>query len=157
MTTDQAAPHEPVDPSGLPRAAFAFPGPLRDRLVAAILAGTKTTTTSLLVEYERAREPLPAIGDRSVVIDSADRPVAVIETTDVQVVPLEDVDEDHAADEGEGHTTVEAWRADHEDFWHSEQAREAFGDPDFTVSDSTPVVLERFHVAADLRSSDPTG
>ena len=153
MTTDQAAPHEPVDPSGLPRAVFAFPGPLRDRLVAAILDGAKTTTTSLLIEYERAREPLPAIGDRSVVIDSADRPVAVIETTDVQVVPLEDVDEEHAAaDEGEGHTTVEAWRADHEDFWHSEPMRDAMGDPEFTVDDSTPVVLERFEVAADLRS-----
>ncbi|MGW0232015.1 ASCH domain-containing protein [Actinopolymorpha singaporensis] len=152
MTTDQAAPHEPVDPSGLPRAVFAFPGPLRDRLVAAILDGTKTTTTSLLADYERAREPLPAVGDRSVVIDSADRPVAVIETTEVQVVPLEAVDEEHAAGEGEGHATVEAWRADHEEFWHSEQAREAFGDPDFTVSDSTPVVLERFRLAADLRS-----
>ena len=43
----------------LPVAEFAFPGPLRDQLVAAILDGSKTTTTGLLVEYEREAEPLP--------------------------------------------------------------------------------------------------
>ncbi|MFC4496634.1 hypothetical protein ACFPA8_21115 [Streptomyces ovatisporus] len=32
----------------LPRAEFAFPGPLRDRLVAAVLDGTRTATASLL-------------------------------------------------------------------------------------------------------------
>jgi hypothetical protein len=31
-------------PEELPVAEFGFPGPLRDQLVAAILAGTKTTT-----------------------------------------------------------------------------------------------------------------
>ena len=37
---------------------FAFPGPLRDQLVAAILGGAKTTTTGLLDDYERDGEPL---------------------------------------------------------------------------------------------------
>ena len=49
---------------------FAFPGPLRDQLVAAILDGTKTTTTGLAEDYEREGEPLPRPGDREVVIDS---------------------------------------------------------------------------------------
>ena len=34
-----------------PIAEFAFPGPLRDRLIAAILDGTKTSTSSTLLEY----------------------------------------------------------------------------------------------------------
>ena len=38
---------------------FAFPGPLRDQLVAAIVDGTKTTTTALLDDFERDGEPLP--------------------------------------------------------------------------------------------------
>jgi uncharacterized protein YhfF len=39
-------------PAGdLPVAEFAFPGPLRDQLVAAILAGEKTTTTGLVADY----------------------------------------------------------------------------------------------------------
>ncbi|MGW6918108.1 ASCH domain-containing protein [Kitasatospora sp. NPDC054939] len=135
----------------LPPALFAFPGPLRDRLVAAVLDGSKTSTTGLLTEYEREGEPLPEVGARSVVVDSDERPVAVIEVTGVRVVPLREVDLAHAVDEGEGHTTVAQWRTDHEGFWHGAELRAAMGDPGFTVDDGTPVVLERFRLVADLR------
>ncbi|WP_067181754.1 ASCH domain-containing protein [Microtetraspora niveoalba] len=144
---------EIIDPASLPRAEFAFPGPLRDLLVAAILDGRKVATTSLLIEYELAGEALPAVGDRSAVVDSDDRPVAVIETTGVHVVPLGEVDDAHARDEGEGHTTVGLWRAAHEAFWHGQEMRAALGDDAFTVDDTTPVVLERFRVIADLRTA----
>ncbi|WP_241522034.1 hypothetical protein [Arthrobacter pityocampae] len=56
--------------SSLPHAEFAFPGPLRDALVASILAGRKTTTTSLLVEYDVEGEELPVVGRRQAVVDS---------------------------------------------------------------------------------------
>lgn len=79
----------------LPVMEFAFPGPLRDRLVAAILAGEKTTTTGLVAEYEHANDPLPVPGLRVVVVDSGGRPVAVIETTSVRVMRLADVDLGH--------------------------------------------------------------
>jgi hypothetical protein len=43
----------PMDSSReLPRVEFAFPGSLRDKLVGAILDGTKTSTTSMIMEYE---------------------------------------------------------------------------------------------------------
>ena len=58
----------------LPIAEFAFPGPLRDQLVAAILAGTETTTTGLVVGYERDQEPLPHPGLRQAVADSDGNP-----------------------------------------------------------------------------------
>jgi len=86
----------------LPVVEFAFPGRLRDQLVAAILAGEKTTTTGLVAEYEREDESLPVPGLRQVVVDSAGRPVAVIEATAVRVMRLADVDLDHALSEGEG-------------------------------------------------------
>ena len=70
----------------LPVVEFAFPGPLRDQLVAAILAGEKTTTSGLVVDYEHENEPLPVPGLRQVVVDSAGSPVAVIETTAVRVM-----------------------------------------------------------------------
>lgn len=139
-----------VDPAELPIAEFAFPGPLRDRLVTAILTGEKTSTTSTLVEYSVEAEPLPVVGSRQVVIDSEERPVAIIETTGVQVVRLADVDLDHVLDEGEGHTDVAAWRADHEAFWHSDDMRAYTGNPTFTVTDDTPVVLERMRVVRVL-------
>ncbi len=130
----------------LPVAQFAFPGPLRDRLVAAILSGAKTSTTGLLLEYQRKNAPLPRAGERSAVVDSAGRRVAAIELTEVRVVRLADVDRRHALDEGEGYESVTQWRAGHEDFWHSAQMRALLGDPAFTVTDDTLVVVERFRL-----------
>jgi len=138
------------DLTRLPLAEFAFPGPLRDRLVAAILDGSKVSTTALAIEYEIENEPLPPLGQRSVVIDSLHRPVAVIELKSIVVVPLDEVDLAHAIDEGEGFTTLPAWRAAHESYWHSDEVRGALGEPDFTVDDSTPVVLERFTLVERL-------
>ena len=132
----------------LPTVEFAFPGPLRDTLVAVVLDGTKTATTGLLQDYEIEGEPLPVVGDRAAVVDSAGRRVAVIELTEVRVSRLGDVDLDHARDEGEGHDSVAAWRADHEKFWHGADYRGWLGDPGFTVDDDTPVVLERFRLVA---------
>ncbi|MGI5175585.1 ASCH domain-containing protein [Dactylosporangium sp. CA-152071] len=134
----------------LPTFQFGFPGPLRDALVAAVLNGTKTTTTGLLQDWEIDGEPLPAAGDRSAVVDSAERPVAVIELTGVEVRRLGDVDARHARDEGEGHATVAAWRAGHEEFWHGADYRGWLGDPGFTVDDDTPAVLQRFRVVEKL-------
>jgi uncharacterized protein YhfF len=130
----------------LPVAEFAFPGPLRDQLVAAILDGRKTTTSGLVADYEHENEPLPDPGLRQAVIDSAGRRVAVIEITAVRVLRLADVDLAHAVGEGEGYATVAEWRAGHERFWHSADVRESLGDPDFTVSDDTLVVAESFRL-----------
>lgn len=129
----------PTDAAGLPKAEFAFPG-----------RGSKTSTTGLAVEYELEDEPLPRVGDRSVLVDSDEQPVAVLEVTSVRVVPLVEVDLPHARDEDEGHQSVAHWRHGHESFWHSSQMRAALGDPDFTVDDATLVVLERFRVAVRL-------
>ena len=135
-----------VLPEDLPVAEFAFPGALRDQLVSAILAGTKTTTTGLVADYEREGEPLPQPGLRQAVVDSAGHRVAVIETTAVRVIPLGEVDLAHAVGEGEGYTSVAEWRAGHEQFWHSQELRVALGDPGFTVNDDTFVVAQAFRL-----------
>lgn len=139
-----------TDHSALPLAEFGFPGALRDKLVAAILAGEKTSTTGLLVDYEVGGEPLPVVGARQTVVDSDMRPVAVIEVTEVRTLPLRDVDWPHVRDEGEGDESIASWRAGHEEFWHSPEMREALGDPDFEVDDETIVVAERFRVVQRL-------
>jgi len=133
-----------------PEAEFGFPGPLRDRLVAAILDGSKTSTTGLVADYEHEYEPLPRPGGREVVIDSAGRPVAVIETTAVRAIRLADVDLAHALGEGEGYTTVAEWRAGHEQFWHSAEMRAALDNPAFAVDDDTLVVAQEFRLVRDL-------
>ena len=143
-----------MDLDDFPEAGFGFPGPLRDRLVAAILSGAKTATSSLLLEYELDSEPLPRAGDRRAVVDSGGRRVAAIEVTEVRVVRLGDVNLRHAIDEGEGDTSVAQWRTSHERFWHSAETRAALGDPSFTVNDDTLVVAERFRLAGQQRT-DP--
>ncbi|WP_371612146.1 ASCH domain-containing protein [Streptomyces clavifer] len=137
--------HEPLKPFLL-----AFPGPLRDRLVAAVLSGEKVSTSGLLVEYEAEKEELPPVGERSALIDSEGRETAVLEVTGVRVLPLGAVDLQHVLDEGEGYTSVAQWRAGHEAFWQGEEMREALGDPSFTVDDDTMVVAERFRVVERL-------
>jgi uncharacterized protein YhfF len=134
----------------LPTFEFAFPGPLRDKLVAAVLNGTKTATTGLLQDYDIEGEPLPVVGARAAVLDSAGRRVAVIEVTEVRVIRLGDVDIKHARDEGEGDDSVASWRAGHESFWHGADYRGWLGNPVFTVDDDTQVVLERFCLVDEL-------
>ncbi|MEU9919278.1 ASCH domain-containing protein [Streptomyces sp. NPDC051001] len=130
----------------LPPYEFAFPGPLRDKLVAAVLSGAKTSTTGLFREYEAEGEALPQVGARFAVVDSEERRVAVVEVVDVRVLPLGEVDLRHALDEGEGYASVTQWRAAHEKFWNSDQLRESLKDPEFVVDDDTLVVAERFRV-----------
>ncbi|MCE1175018.1 MAG: ASCH domain-containing protein [Propionibacteriales bacterium] len=128
----------------LPVAEFGYPGPVRDRLVAAILRGEKTSTTSLVEEYTRTGEPLPEVGQRTALADSAGGIVAVIETTGVRTLPLSEVELDHVLAEGEGFSDVPSWRAAHERFWSSAEAVAERGV--IEVGDQTPVVLEAFRL-----------
>jgi uncharacterized protein YhfF len=129
----------------LPLIEFAFPGPLRDRLVEAIRTGVKSSTSSLLRQYEVADEPLPSVGDVGAVVDSHGEPVVVIETLGVDVVALRDVPLAHALAEGEGYESVADWRRGHVRFWRSDEMRDERG-ADFEVDEDTLVVLERFVV-----------
>jgi uncharacterized protein YhfF/GNAT superfamily N-acetyltransferase len=140
------------DRSDLPRWGFAFPGPLRDELTALALAGTKTTTAGLLVEFELDGDPVPRPGDRAILVDSAERPIAIIETVACRVVRLADVDDRHAIDEGEGYANAHEFRVAHERFWNGyiDDLRARLGDPAFAIGDDTPIVAERFRVLTRL-------
>ncbi len=148
---DGAVPSRP-DLASLNTWGFAFPGPLRDELTALALAGTKTTTAGLLVEYEIEGAAMPTAGNREVLIDSNDQPVAVVETVSSRVARLVDVDDQHAIDEGEGYANAAEFRVAHERFWNGyiEDLRAALGDPGFALDDDTLVVLERFRIVERL-------
>ena len=122
---------------------FGFPGKLRDRLVAAILSGEKTATTGLLIEWELDSEQVPRAGERMLVVDSSQVPVAIIE-----LVRLADVDIATAKAEGEGYRSVEEWRLAHEAFWDSyaDDLRSRLADPSWRLVDDTPVVVEYFRL-----------
>lgn len=134
-------------------AEFGFPRTeLRRDLVAAILRGEKTSTTGLVSDYQRDQDPLPEVGERFLLIDENDAEVGIIETTEVWVTTIGQVDLPFAIDEGEGFTSVAEWRAAHERFWlsYADETRAFLGDPDWRPGDDTPVVCERFRLVEPL-------
>lgn len=142
MTEVTDAKTMPLD--ALPVAEFAFPGPLRDRLVALILAGVKTSTSCLLAEYAPGENPRTDIGRLEAVIDSSGNIVCVIRILDIQVVRLADVSDAHAIAEGEGFRNAHEWRVAHERFWSSAPLIDLIGRVDIT--DDTQVVCSTFTV-----------
>ena len=113
---------------------------LRRELVDAVLRGDKTATAGLRTDYApHTDEPLPEVGQRFALRDFDDRPVAVVETTEVSVVAAGDVDLEFARDEGEGFETVEDWRRAHERFW-----------AEHDIDDGTLIVAERFRLVERL-------
>ena len=113
---------------------------LRRQLVDAVLRGEKTATAGLRSDFApHTDDPLPKAGERFALLDFDDRPVAVVETTEVRVVRAGDVDLDFARDEGEGFESVEDWRRAHERFWSEHE-----------ITDDTLIVAERFRLVERL-------
>ena len=129
----------------LPTLELAFPGPERDRGVAAILSGRKTALTGLLEIYQHAGEAVPVTGQRFSVLDSAGNPAVTIELVDVRVIPMKEIDDDFARAEGRGYADVTQWRTAHEDFFRSNGVSEFLGHTP-VIDDDTLVVAERFRV-----------
>jgi uncharacterized protein YhfF len=109
-----------------------------DELLGLVLDGTKTATASSYADYEKEDEELPAPGMLGIVLDGEGHPRALVVTTETRVVPFDQVDADHAREEGEGDLSLEHWRESHERFF-TEHAEGGFR-PDMRV------VLERFRV-----------
>ncbi|MFJ4584909.1 ASCH domain-containing protein [Streptomyces echinatus] len=132
----------------LPALELAFPGPERDRGVAAILSGQKTALTGLLEIYEHAGEVVPQMGQRFSVLDSGGRPAVTIELVDVRVVPMREIDDDFARAEGRGYADMAQWRTAHEEFFRSDGVSEFLGRTP-VIDDATLVVAQRFRVSVE--------
>ncbi len=110
-----------------------------DELLALVLTGTKTATSSARYEYDEDGEDLPTPGMLAIVMDGAEHPRALIRTTGVQVVRFDAVSAEHAWAEGEGDRSLEGWQRVHSKF---------FAGPGGAVDPEMLVVLERFVVLA---------
>lgn len=112
-----------------------------DELAALVLAGTKQATAALVWGFEAEGKPLPRPGDLSVVTLFSGKPVCVIETQGVEIVPFDEVDAQFAATEGEGDSSLAYWQRVHTAFFERECQRIG---REFNAS--APVVCERFGV-----------
>lgn len=117
--------------------AFSFGGSSADELARLVLDQEKTATCSALPLYEIEQQPLPEPGAYSIVLAENGSPLAVIETTRVSIMKMEDVSEDFALAEGEG--GYEKWWADHEAFFKQELSQ--YG---LRFDPSLKLVCERF-------------
>ncbi|MFV0285927.1 MAG: ASCH domain-containing protein [Demequina sp.] len=132
---------DPSLPEPMPEVwAFGATPEHADGLLALVLAGTKTGTASSLWDYEHTGDPVPAVGDLSIILDGAGEPRALLRTTAIETVPFDEVTAEHAHSEGEGDQTLAYWRASHERYWreHSESPR------GFAVD--MPIICERFQL-----------
>ena len=112
-----------------------------DKLADLVLQKIKTATCSAYDLYQINHEPLPKAGDYSIILDSKEEAVCIIQTTKVYVAEFKDVSDEQAYKEGEGDRTLAYWRKVHENFLINELAS-----VNKTFSQNTKVVCEEFEV-----------
>jgi uncharacterized protein YhfF/nicotinamidase-related amidase len=113
--------------------------PAADGLVGLVLAGRRWGAAAALAELEAAGEPLPGVGQLSILLDRSGGPRALVRTTHVDVVPFNDVGSEFANAECGDETTPDAWRETHGPYF-----RGVLGEERFTGE--TPIVCERFEL-----------
>ena len=106
-----------------------------------ILSGKKTTTSSLLWEYENLRKPLPKVGSLSILENGKGEAVCVVETTWLEVLPLEEIDAGFAIAYGEWGSTLAEWQ---QNAWryYSTQCQQLGREPTLQMT----LVCERFRI-----------
>ena len=120
--------------------AWAF-GVEADLLAHLVAIGEKTATASAYPLYELENEPLPKKGAYSVILDSNDNAVCIIQTQKVTIVPFNEVTTEHAYKEGEGDKSLGYWREVHEKFFS-----ECLNEAGLKFTSNMKVVCEEFSV-----------
>lgn len=88
-----------------------------NELAALVKAGIKRATASAYWEYEHDQEPLPVVGDYSVIINWNGEAQCIIRTTMIEIVPFNEVTIEFARSEGEGDLSLEYWRKVHWEYF----------------------------------------
>lgn len=130
--------NNPSAPKDYEAWAFGDSKEMANELAKLVLDGRKTATASNYSLYEE-NDPLPYVGLHNIILDGEGSAVAIVETTSVEIVPFDEVSEEHAYLEGEGDRTLQFWRDAHEDFFKKElkEVNQKF-------HNKIPVVCEKF-------------
>lgn len=112
-----------------------------DLLAHLAATGEKTATASAFPLYKLENEPLPVAGEYSIILDSNDNAICVIQTTKVSVVPFNEVTAEHAYNEGEGDKSLAYWRELHKKYF-----TECLNEVGLEFTSTMKVVCEEFAV-----------
>lgn len=88
-----------------------------DILAQLVVNGHKTGTSSLYILYELTNEPLPKVNDYSIILDSNNNAVCIIQNIKVDIIPFNEITAEHAYKEGEGDKSLKYWRKVHQEFF----------------------------------------
>ncbi|ERN53781.1 ASCH domain-containing protein [Alkalihalophilus marmarensis] len=121
--------------------AFGDSKEMADELAVLVVEGVKKATASNFTLYELENEALPQVGQLNIILNGDGDAAAIVETTSVEVIPFDEVTEEHAYLEGEGDRSLAYWRDVHETFFRKE-----FDAINRDFSYKMPVVCERFKV-----------
>jgi uncharacterized protein YhfF len=103
---------------GLRAFSFGDPGPMRRRLTALALAGTKVATAGLWQQdYVDEGEAIEVVRERQALLGDDGQVAAVMEITRVETHGLADVPWEFADAEGEGFRSIEHWREGHRSYY----------------------------------------
>lgn len=138
---DTLPPDSPVRDESYDAESFGDSPEIADALSTLVVSGTKTATCSALWEWEAEDESLPEPGAQCVVLDGRGEPLCVIETTEIEVRPYNEVDARFAYEEGEGDRSLQHWRDAHWRFFARSLA-EIGKEPTLEM----PLACERFRI-----------
>jgi uncharacterized protein YhfF len=126
-------------PDGLTSFQFGNTPELADRLAALVVAGRKTASCSAAVHG-----PTAVVGRREIVLNSAKRPVAVVETQAYERLKFADVTPAMAALEGEGDLSHAFWADGHRAYFTREGSWSSDMDIFFEVFRLVEILDETF-------------
>lgn len=104
-----------------------------------VVKGVKQATSPSLWWFTANKIALPNVGDLNIITNWAGEAQCIIETTDVAIVPFNEITEAYAELEGEGDKSLAYWKKVHWDYYH----RELEG-TSFIPSEDMPIVCETF-------------
>jgi len=104
-----------------------------------VIQGVKKATSPFLWWFEKTNQTLPKIGDLNIVTDWNGLAKAIIETTQVDQLPFNQITDYHAKIEGEGDQSLAFWKMVHWDYYTREMA--PFGE---TPTQEMIIVFEQF-------------
>lgn len=85
-----------------------------NELGALVVNGLKTGTCSAEPLFALEGEDLPKVGQYDIVLDGRNQPLAIIQLTKIDIIPMNQVSEEFARSEGEGDLSYDYWYREHE-------------------------------------------
>ena len=91
-----------------------------DEITELALEGQKCATSHLEVDFEVNNIVIRGEGDYWLMLDKALNPRGIVQLTTVKITPFNEVDEEYAAIEGEGDSSLRHWSQIHRDYFQEQ-------------------------------------